>query len=114
MLFEQRPIGELARPNGHVEVIHRSGAVENSNVRVGQSGTDQAGKRCVVDHERNRGEAVIASANPRAAPKVSGSRGAFCISADVTPRAKTIPATPINIAGTPDARTGPTSIWNAR
>src|SRR5579875_3670150 len=114
MLFQQRTAGELPRANRHVEVVHRSGAIEDLHVSVGQARADQLGERCIIDHERKRGGAVIASANPRAALKVSGSRCAFWTSAYVTPRARTMPATPIITAGTPDARTGPIRIWNVR
>src|ERR1700683_4457268 len=113
MLLDQCFALECLRANGYVEVVHGSGPVVNAHLGVGQTADDEAGQRVVVDHDFKRGElALSAWAKLRASPSVSGRRLAPLASAAVTPLAKMIPVTPSSTAGTPLARTGPTSIVN--
>jgi outer membrane cobalamin receptor len=115
VLFDERLAREGVRANGYVEVIHRSGAIDDTHLGVGEVGADQILQRFVADHDFKRGApAFNASANPRASPKVSGSRVAPFVSAAVTPLAKMMPVTPKRIAGAPLARIGPISIVKLR
>src|SRR5580692_60186 len=115
MLLDQRFALKCLRAHGHIEVVHRAGAIVDAHFGVGQSVDDEAGQRAVVDHDFKRGErALSASAKLRASPRVSGRRLAPLASAAVTPLARMIPVTPSRMAGTPLARNGPTSIVNVR
>src|SRR6185437_9759292 len=107
MLLDQRFPSERLRAYRYVEVIHRAGAVEDLYLRVRQARADQSRQRVVVDHDFKRKRAFIASANPRASPRVSGSLGAPFASAAATPEARTIPQMPIRTAGRPLARNAP-------
>jgi hypothetical protein len=94
-------------------MIHRAGAVHDVDVGIGKLGADERAQRVVGDHDCNRtGGGFIASANPRASLKVSGKRGDAFERAAATPLANTMPLTPIKIAGTPVARSGPISMAN--
>lgn len=112
MLFDERLTRECFRAHGYVEVVHRSGAVEDPDLGVGEPGANEIGERLVFDHDFNRGCTFNASASPRASPSVSGRRIAPFESAAVTPPARTIPEMPTKIAGTPLARSGPISSLN--
>src|SRR5579871_6243737 len=112
MLFDERLTRECFRANGYVEVIHRARAIDDADLGVGNPCAYELSQRAVIDHDARRCERpeLSASARPRASPSVSGRRVAPLESAIVTPLATRMPVTPIKIAGTPVARTGPTSI----
>src|SRR6516162_10253020 len=115
MLLDQRLPFESLRSHCEVEMIHRSGAIEDADLRIRKFGENETLEHLGFDHAFRRGEREFsASANPRASLNVSGSRVAPFASAAVTPLARTIPVTPTRIAGTPLARIGPISMAKVR
>src|SRR5580700_5213 len=116
VLLDQRLSSKRYGAHRHVEMIHRSGTVEDADLRIGEFGTNEIGQRAVFDHERSLGEEPepSASASPRASPSVSGRRVAPLLKAAVTPLARTMPVTPSRTAGMPLARRGPISIVKVR